>query len=247
MGNKQELLEYLAFANTLLDSMDTSINRESESNVWKYSSYKNYAKKYNKLASLVIPSVKSAEMLDLYNIDKIPSEFNTVASQQKTLFFSVHANLSILKAMLESQVGYKEDKVLQIRDFLEANLRRATFNEPEREVQVQDTIEQLLIGKGLEKGVDYDREVGRVKVSIKEVIPDFILQKLGLAIEVKLSKSATKSRTIVDEINADILAYSKGYRSTLFVIYDLGSIRDESEFKNDLEIHEGVSVVIVKH
>ena len=99
----------------------------------------------------------------------------------------------------------------------------------------------------MEKGVDYDREVGRVKVSIKEVVPDFILQKLGLAIEVKLSKSATKSRTIVDEINADILAYSKGYRSTLFVIYDLGSIRDESEFKNDLEIHEGVSVVIVKH
>ncbi|WP_217521246.1 hypothetical protein [Vibrio metschnikovii] len=247
MGNKQKLLEYLAFANTLLDSMDTSISCEPESNVWKYSSYKNYAQKYNKLANLVIPLVRSAEMLDLYNIDKIPSEFNTIASHQKTLFFSVHANLSILKAILESQVGYKEDKVLQIRDFLQANLRRATFNEPEREVQVQDTIEQLLIGKGLEKGVDYDREVDRVKVSIKEVVPDFILQKLGLAIEVKLSKSATKSRTIVDEINADILAYSKGYRSTLFVIYDLGSIRDESEFKSDLEIHDGVSVVIVKH
>ena len=71
----------------------------------------------------------------------------------------------------------------------------------------------------MEKGVDYDREVGRVKVAIKEVVPDFIFQKLGMALEVKLSKSTSKSKTIIDEINADILSYSKEYRSVLFLIY----------------------------
>ena len=70
---------------------------------------------------------------------------------------------------------------------------------------------------------------------------------MGLALEVKLSKTTTKSKVIVDEINADIMSYSKEYRSLLFMIYDLGSIRDESEFKNDLEVNEGISVVIVKH
>lgn len=97
------------------------------------------------------------------------------------------------------------------------------------------------------KGVDYDRETGRVKVSIKEVVPDFILPKLGLAIEVKLSKDRSKSKIIVDEINADIMSYGKEYASILFIVYDLGSIRDEVEFKRDLEITDGVSLIVVKH
>ena len=51
---------------------------------------------------------------------------------------------------------------------------------PESERDVQDVVEQLLIGRGYEKGIDYDREVGRVKVSSKEVIPDFIMALLIL-------------------------------------------------------------------
>jgi len=99
----------------------------------------------------------------------------------------------------------------------------------------------------MEKGVDYDREVGRVKVSIKEVVPDFIFQKLGLALEIKLSKTTTKSKAIVDEINADIMSYAKEYRSIIFLLYDLGSIRDEAEFKGDLEVNDAVSVIVIKH
>lgn len=63
----------------------------------------------------------------------------------------------------------------------------------------------------------------------------------------KLSKGKAKSKVIVDEINADIMAYSKQYSSLLFVVYDLGSIRDEVEFKQDLEKADSVSVIIVKH
>jgi hypothetical protein len=106
--------------------------------------------------------------------------------------------------------------------------------------------EQLLIGRGLTKGIDYDREVGRVKVSIKEVVPDFVLPKLSLAIEVKFAKTDTKAKTIVDEINADIQAYGRGYAHLLFIVYDLGTIRDVLEFTRDLESVEGVEVIIVK-
>ena len=106
----------------------------------------------------------------------------------------------------------------------------------------------MLIGKGFAKGVDYDRETGRVKVSIKEVVPDFILPRLSMAIEIKLSKDKSKSKSIVDEINADIQAYSKNYSSTLFIVYDLGSIQDEFEFKHGLETVDGnIRVIIVKH
>ena len=50
----------------------------------------------------------------------------------------------------------------------------------------------------------------------------------------------------MDEINADIAAYSKAYRSLLFLVYDLGFIRDEIEFRKDLERTTNVSVIIVK-
>jgi DpnII restriction endonuclease len=74
-----------------------------------------------------------------------------------------------------------------------------------------------------------------------------IFPRLSLALEVKLARDKEKSRGIVDEINADIRAYSKSYASLLFVIYDLGSIRDETEFTQDLETTDGTSVIIVKH
>jgi hypothetical protein len=64
---------------------------------------------------------------------------------------------------------------------------------------------------------------------------------------VKLSKSADKLKAIVDEINADVRAYGTQYERQLYVVYDLGMIRDEAEFKRDLEDAPWVSVLVVKH
>jgi len=50
----------------------------------------------------------------------------------------------------------------------------------------------------------------------------------------------------VDGINADIAAYFKQYRSLLFIVYDLGHIRGELEFREDLERSGNVSVIVVK-
>ena len=69
---------------------------------------------------------------------------------------------------------------------------------------------------------------------------------MNLCLEVKLSKSTDKIKSMVDEINADIRAYSKKYERQTYVIYDLGTIRDEAEFKRDLEAAPGVSVVVVE-
>lgn len=147
---------------------------------------------------------------------------------------------------IESNVNVNTDEITKLKNFLQENLRKAIFNKPEKESEVQDTIEALLIGRGLIKGIDYDRETGRVKVSAKEVIPDFVFPKAHLALEVKFSKDKDKSKQIIDEINADIRAYSKTYSFLIFVVYDLGAIRDEVEFKQDLT-SDSVAVIIVKH
>jgi hypothetical protein len=86
-----------------------------------------------------------------------------------------------------------------------------------------------------------------VKVSIKEYKPDFIFLKLDLALEVKFSKTTAKSKEIVDQINVDITAYGKKYSQLLFVVYDMGTIRDEDEFKTDIDNKDNIQIVIIKH
>jgi hypothetical protein len=59
--------------------------------------------------------------------------------------------------------------------------------------------------------------------------------------------SLKRIKKLADEINADIQSYGKFYSNQLFVIYDLGSIRDEDEFKKDLDNNENISLIIIKH
>ncbi len=199
----------------------------------------------------VVPLLKRVDLQYYYNFLQSSQKFNLDLSSVTLI-----PALSIMKSQLEMAIeetkiqvekGLDEDEIINLKSFLKSKLRRAIFVEPQSEQEIQDTIEQLLIGKGLSKGIDYDREKGRVQVSIKEFIPDFIFHKLDLALEVKLCKDKTKSKRLVDEINADIRAYSKKFSNLLFLVYDLGIIRDEDEFKKDLDNKEKISVIIIKH
>jgi len=243
---RNKLREFLFSATAIRESMEQSVRADVDS-AWKYTAYKQYARKYNQIAERVVDLLPTNVPIDIFAVDKIPGPTNTIGIQQKELFEAVHANLSIIEAFLRARLDMRKDEVESLRNFMAVSLRRAVFRPPAKEREVQDAVEGLLIGRGLSKGVDYDREVGRVKVSIKEMVPDFIFPKLGLALEIKLSKNNSKARAIVDEINADIRGYGKSYRSILFVVYDLGSIRDEAEFAQDLEAADGVGVVVVKH
>ena len=245
--DKNKLRQYLKFTVSLLDAMDAMLQAERPDNFWKYGGYKQFARKYMQIINLVIKEIERPPILDFYNIEKMPDGGNTLPYQQKEVFESIYANLSLLRAFLETEIGVVDDEILVLRDFLQSRLRSAIFKPPEREKDIQDVIEQLLIGRGMQKGQDYDREVGRVKFSAKEAVPDFIVLKFSLAIEVKFVKNAGRVREIIDEISADIASYAKKYRQLLFLIYDLGHIRDESEFRYDLENAPNVSVVVIKH
>ena len=67
-----------------------------------------------------------------------------------------------------------------------------------------------------------------------------------LAIEIKLLKDQKQLGSVIDEINADIAAYLMRYKYLLFIVYDLGVIRDEVEFRGDLEAIDSVRVLVVK-
>lgn len=240
------LREALLTITALKSSMEHAL-RSDQNAVWRHTTYRQYMRKYIDVVAYIQTLCLITAPIDIYDLDKVPHSRNTVMPVQKELFESVHANLSILEAWLSIRVDLPAEKAESLKNFFEANLRKAIFTVPTQEREVQNAIEQLLIGRGMTKGLDYDRETGRVKVSIKEVVPDFILQKLSLAIEVKLAKTDSKARAIVDEINADIQAYGRAYAHLLFIVYDLGTIRDTLEFTRDLESVGGVEAIVVKH
>jgi hypothetical protein len=246
---KEKLKRLLSNVNALLGAMHQSLVSATgeHANVGRYSSFKTFMRKYNELTKQAGPLLEDVQLLDRFDLDQIKGSGNYTWGQQKEWYDLVYSNVALLRSYLEGAIGYAEDEAHNLRDFIQANLRRAVLATPEREVEIQNAIEVMLIGRGFAKGSDYDRETGRVKTSGKESIPDFIFQNLKLCLEVKISKSDDKLKAIVDEINADIRTYGTRYERQLYVVYDLGTIRDEEEFKRGLEDAPGVSVVVVKH
>lgn len=49
-------------------------------------------------------------------------------------------------------------------------LRTVIFDKPQKEIEVQNAIEALLLGRGLNKGIDCDRESWKFEFSGKEYI-----------------------------------------------------------------------------
>ena len=226
--------------------MDKALQTEC-ADVFRYIGYREFARKYNQVVDQVTSKAVVPPVLDRFNVDGMPSPSDSVIYQQKPVFESVYLNLSLLRGFLESATGVTDDKFVQLREFLAYRLRSAVFKKPDHEGDIQDTIETLLVGRGMQKGQDYDREVGRVKVGTKESVPDFIIPGLSLAMEIKLVKIASRAKGIVDEISADIAGYSRVYSRLLFIVYDLGHIRNVSELRHGLETGPNTHVVVVKH
>lgn len=249
MENKQQLKALLSNTRALLKAMNQSTASVSGeyANLGRYSSYKMFLRKYNELAKQAAPLLSEVAVLDSFNLDTIRDSSNYTWPQQKEFFDTAYSNAALLESLLEGAIGYAEDETHNLQNFIQANLRRAIFAIPDKELEVRNAIEALLVGRGMAKGTDYDRETGRVKTSGKESVPDFIFLNLKLCLEVKLSKSADDLRAIVDEINADIRAYATAYERQLYIVYDLGTIRDEAEFERHLEEAPGISVLVVKH
>jgi len=249
MEEKEKIRDLLrnivALQNAMRDSV-SSVTGE-HANVARFSSFALFMRKYNQIADKIAPHLGDPEFLDYFDLRKIKDSREYTWTMQKKYFDEVVTNVAILRSLLENKVGFAEDETHNLVDFIRANLRRAIFTDPTREVEIQNGIESLLIGRGMEKGIDYDRETGRVKTSGKESVPDFIFANLRLCLEVKLSKSKDDLRSIVDQISADVRCYGTGYERQIYVVYDLSSIRDEAEFKKDIESTPGVAVVIVKH
>jgi hypothetical protein len=190
---KEQLQVLLSNTNALLGAMrnSTATVTGEAANVGRYSSFKMFMPKYNGLVQQAVPFLSNPTILDTFNLDKIKPSANYTWVEQKELFDTAYSNVALLKSLLEGAIGYAEDQTSNLRDFIQANLRKAVFSVPDKELDVRNAIEALIVGRSMEKGTDYDRETGRVKVSGKEFVPDFIFINLKLCLEVNCPKRRT--------------------------------------------------------
>lgn len=139
--------------------------------------------------------------------------------------------------------GTEASLVLSVLNLAEQKLRKVIRDKPEKEKQVQDAFENLLIGAD----ISYGREVDSIEYSSKTYTPDFSLPKINLAVEVKLCSRSEREKELPEEINDDILAYQTEYQNLFFIVYDLGYIRDVDKFCSSFEEHGNVTIRVIKH
>jgi hypothetical protein len=241
----KEIKTLILQAKGLEKTIDDILSRDGmEAN--RYTSFKSMALIYNDLAA------RAGSVMKIGNFYKMNTEVmkewaDTLWPTAKSILETVLISTRILISSLESNIDFVEEEIDNIESFIKSKLRSALYEAPEKEKEVQNAIESLFLGRGYNKAIDYDRETGKFNYSGREYIPDFILPKLRMCIEVKLLKDISKKSKIIEEINADITAYLKQYENVLFVVYDIGVIRDEIEFCRDIENNEGIKIIIVKH
>ena len=236
----------LAQVRAFSESIQDILHNQNAAETGRYSSFKDMACTYNDLAENARSLLRVPSMFYTFNVDKMPGIGDTVWTVQKKILEQVWVSSKLLYSSLEGGIDFADDEFDNLENFIQSRLRTVIFEEPQREVEVQNAIEALLSGRGLNKGIDYDRETGKFEFSGKEYIPDFIIPKLQLCVEVKLLRAGRRAK-VIEEISADITAYAKQYARQLFVVYDLCVIQNEEEFRRDIENSGNVKVIIVKH
>jgi len=134
-------------------------------------------------------------------------------------------------------------EIVAILNIAETKLRKVVRSTPTKEAEIQDCFENLLIGAD----IAYRREGPQISYSSKDYRPDFTVPSADLVIEIKLCTKREHEKERIAEINDDIVAYGTQWGNQLFVVYDVGTIRDVETFKGSLESNDSVLVRVVKH
>lgn len=150
--------------------------------------------------------------------------------------------IGYLKADIEEEKELGSTDTLRIITGIQRTFRKFFRKIPNSEKEVQEKMEDLFNGQSL----IFKREQEHIPYSSKTYIPDFTFDDISLIVEVKFCNTVDREKELIAEINDDILAYSVRYKNMIFVVYDMGFIRDEDKFKHDIE-SKSVVIEIVKH
>jgi hypothetical protein len=139
----------------------------------------------------------------------------------------------------------ESSEIVKILFLIDNKLRKVIRNVPDKEKEIQDGLDNIFIGANLDG--QFSREKESIIYSSKSYKPDFVFDKIDTVVEIKLCKTIDKEKEIISEINDDIVAYKTKHSNLIFVIYDLGIIRDQDQFRSSLEANSQALVRVIKH
>ena len=223
--------------------------KQSDNSSYRLISCISYIRMYQTIADASTKFIPLNALVGKFDTNNLPNPYDLIGPQLEEWFQTALASIRILISLLEANFDYTDNEYNKIENLINSKLRALIMDKPEYEKDIQDNIERLFISSGMYKGIDYDRETGKFNFSGREYIPDFILPKINCCMEVKIIKEKSHLKKMIEEINADITAYSKKYERLMFVVYDLGCIRDIDEFKRDIEAskEKEIKVFVIKH
>jgi hypothetical protein len=176
--------------------------------------------------------------------EKHEEAYNRQLNQAEGLLLSAkdHLETSDIKDVYESDTKNSiANELITIINLGDKKLRKLIRETPSKEKEIQDKFEDSLIAND----IVYAKEFPHISYSSKQYIPDFSFEKLGLAVEIKLCKADEK--LLIAQLNDDILAYRTKFKNILFIIYDLGNIRDIDKFKHSFDEYEDIIIQVIKH
>jgi hypothetical protein len=174
------------------------------------------------------------------------SEFRKQLKQAQGLLLAAKDELNDSKiedVYQGKNTASETSQIIKIISLIDNKLRKLVRVIPTKEKEIQDMFENLLIMTDLQ----YEREGPSITYSSKKYIPDFSISKLDLIIEIKLCTAITTEKGLISQINDDILAYQTKFGNLIFIIYDVGQIRDISKFSKSFENNDRVIIKIIKH
>lgn len=229
----------------LLFEMARSLHKEAlrAAEAKEYVSYYVFMRRYNILYAQVCQVLGIAPLPTGHPIDyKNPA--HTLMPFWSGYLNDVIIETGQLVAFLENHLGVPLKVTNKLVEDIEDKLRATVRKKPEGEREIQDAIENLLIIKEYE----FNREKVTIPYSTKYFTPDFTFETLNTAMDVKFCNSQSDEKKIIDEINADIPAYKSKYAHAVFVVYDMGFIRDTLAFAKGIEKNNpDVYVTVIKH
>jgi len=210
----------------------------------RYGGYPAYVQEYNRLAQLTVQRFgeEARQLFPLIDLGKAINPSSAIGAMWRTYLETAATRLNSLAAYLQSNLDDTDERVQGIVDLVGANLRASIYTDPSNERDVQNVLETIIRARAL----SFLREKVHIKYSSKTFVPDFTFDSMSLAIEVKFCNRPEKEKVIIDEINADIPAYQTKFKRLIFVVYDLGYIRDVAQFKSDIEDNLNVYVSVIK-
>lgn len=207
-----------------------------------YPGYPAHIDAYNRLIPLLIEQFGEEAKNIFRPVDPGRSPTRSLPTEWASYLALAVTRLNEMVAFLQTKSGETDRQVEGIIDLIKINLRPAIYEDPKNEREVQNALETIFRVRGF----DFPREKITIPYSSKTYIPDFTFESLALAAEAKLCYSKKKEKEIIDEVNADIPAYQTRYKHVIFIVYDLGFIRDVDLFKSGIKSNPDVYIEVIK-